>query len=90
MRPEGWDNKWITTDVDEPATTALLTDNKFKRMMSPKERAIFEAGADAILEGLKKKGFGYVDGCSREALEVFTNYVKKKSNQKGYLVFIEE
>lgn len=51
---------------------------------------VWDEGADAYEEGLKKEGYGYVDGCSAKALEAFTNHIRTKDNMKGYIVFIEE
>lgn len=75
MRPKGWENPYIDERyVQEPLVV---------------EGAIYEAGADAYEEGLKKeaihiytaKGWEYL----RESYEEWLH-----GNKPGYIVFIEE
>lgn len=80
-RPSGW--KW------------LLHKKLFELVESKGAERIFddeyaEVGADAMLEGLKREGIGYVDGCSAEALEALRSYISKLNLEKGYLVYIPD
>ena len=67
-RPKGWDELYLK---------AYKKEYSGKGYGSP-ERAMFEAGADAMLEGLKQQG-------------VYGTYPQRTpKHKKGYLVFIPE
>lgn len=72
-RPEGWKNPHNVHDVVQ-----YMPQPKTARI----EREAFEAGADAMLEGLKKEGQP-TDRCNGRVSKAL---LKKK----GYLVFIPE
>ena len=90
MRPEGWaeispnpcdgcedDNKYLPGDVRHGT--------RCQRCEQEDEYDIFEAGADAMLEGLKKEGSTLeVDG------NAVTFTIPDNKGKNGFLVFIEE
>jgi len=57
-RPEGWNNPHHSTIIIEgcKATGEISVAGGFIASTSQQEEAAFEAGADAMLKGLKEKG----------------------------------
>ena len=85
-RPEGWELKQPFTQYDQGSKEG---DSVTARILTPSEKALFEAGADAMLEGLKAKitedprGYGLVRDEKRAGWFVPDNIFKE-----GYLIFI--
>ncbi len=78
MRPDGW-------DADEGAHNALRDNNSW---LEDEHTACYEAGADAMLEGLKKDGeYIHNNGLSPYGF-VLGRTIKR--GEKGYLAFIPE
>ena len=76
MRPEGWKN--LHNDID---SSRMLRVGTLREYTS--DFKIFEAGADALLEGLKKKGVRIT-----KATRMVTQPIFEEGD--GYLVFIPE
>ena len=79
MRPEGWN------EAVERCVSQFFGETPQRTLPE-----FAESVADAMLEGLKQGGFGYVDGCVDKAISAFSNYTLKQRNLRGYLVFIPE
>lgn len=80
MRPEGWDE---LVKKHMPDETSYDPDP----MLGDKA---FEAGADALLEGLELKGQYYELDLPDGVRDVMISYRHRGGSTKGYLVFIEE
>jgi hypothetical protein len=83
-RPEGWKNPYSSTIVIEGCkATGELSSSQggFVSSTSEQERMAFEAGADAMLEGLKQKGAWMTP----EQMKVLA---PDRKYPYGYLVFI--
>lgn len=81
MRPKGWINPW-----DNPVDTGGAT------VAVPSFSEVFEAGADAMLERLRKEGMnskGEFPNVKQLANDPPMLAIKIP-NKKGYLVFIPE
>ncbi len=76
MRPEGWENPYIEMIPVRRGDCTLKRNQKYD---------VFEAGADAYEEGLKKEGSRLeVDG------NAVTFTIPDNKGKNGFLVFIEE
>lgn len=80
-RPEGWENPY-----HESYRGYSLVDGK--RLPNVMGHSIFEAGADAMLEGLKKDAYAHI----RNEYDPLYEFGIDETEHlpKGYLVFIPE
>ncbi|KKM99787.1 hypothetical protein LCGC14_1144370 [marine sediment metagenome] len=76
MRPEGWKNPYPYN----PEPTSKLPNTAYNA---------FEAGADAMLEGLKKEAWNHIIPGNYVETDA-DGYKYHEPDVEGYLVFIEE
>lgn len=74
-RPEGWDK-----------TLREILDSFNVTYMNSEECKLIEAGADAMLEGLKREKGAYVCSIDADTIKI----LKGDATKGGYLVFIPE